>query len=96
MRPRSPHQMQITCLWLQSEAGWHAQGELLVAGVSNVVATAEDCCQACWMYGGSPGRNSTAGAQAPPFLFMRPGCSAMELWAVSECLKAEFAGGDGT
>ncbi|CAL5218474.1 g159 [Coccomyxa viridis] len=30
------------------------QGQVLVAGASNLQATAEDCCQACWMYGGQP------------------------------------------
>ena len=30
------------------------QGQVLVAGASNIQATAEDCCQACWMYGGQP------------------------------------------
>ena len=40
------------------------QGEVLVPGASNMVATAEDCCQACWMYSGQPGRgNSTAAGQ---------------------------------
>ena len=32
----------------------HVQGQVLVAGASNLQATAEDCCQACWMYGGQP------------------------------------------
>ena len=30
------------------------QGQVLVAGASNIQATEEDCCQACWMYGGRP------------------------------------------
>ena len=44
-----------------SAGGCCMQGEVLVPGASNMVATAEDCCQACWMYSGQPGRgNSTA------------------------------------
>lgn len=38
------------------------QGEVLVPGASNMVATAEDCCQACWMYSGQPGRGNSTGA----------------------------------
>lgn len=32
----------------------HVQGQVLVAGTDNIQATAEDCCQACWMYGSQP------------------------------------------
>ena len=32
----------------------HVQGQVLVTGAGNLQATAEDCCQACWMYGGRP------------------------------------------
>ena len=47
-----------------SAGGCCMQGEVLVPGASNMVATAEDCCQACWMYSGQPGRgNSTAAGQ---------------------------------
>lgn len=33
-------------------------------GGSNLVATAEDCCQACWMYGGQPGFGGQFGKRA--------------------------------
>ena len=47
-----------------SAGGCCMQGEVLVPGASNMVATAEDCCQACWMYSGQPGRgNGTAAGQ---------------------------------
>ena len=44
------------------------QGEVLVPGTSNMVATAEDCCQACWMYSGQPGRGNSTGAGQHAFL----------------------------
>ena len=52
------------------------QGNVLVAGSGHAVATAEDCCAACWNYGGKPGRgmNSTSGARS----YTSPSCDA---WA---------------
>lgn len=47
------------------------QGAVLVAGADNIMASAEDCCSACWALGGRPGParygpnatiNGTAGA----------------------------------
>ena len=31
-------------------------GRVLVPGSGNAVASAEDCCSACWNFGGAPGR----------------------------------------
>lgn len=31
-------------------------GRVLVPGSGNAVASAEDCCRACWDFGGVPGR----------------------------------------
>jgi hypothetical protein len=68
------------------------QGSVLVAGAGHSVASAEDCCAACWNYGGKPGRgmNSSSGARQPqslPVCCMHHACGVLHVPAL-QCQRA--------
>ena len=67
------------------------QGQVLVAGASNIQATEEDCCQACWMYGGRPHNFTDArmGRRARPLAHACAECVRLVLYSNSGALLVE-------